>query len=355
MVRNKQEIRVPRLCSRRLPSGRVHCYAKFSGRTVSFGMTDDPETEARYRRFSAEWIKNGQRLPIEPNQAPAAIIVQEVADRFEEHARGYYRCQATGAATSEVRSYRHALEPLRELYGTLPAAAFDSVKLRVLEDRWIRGMHRPREGEGLQSTLRSEDRPNPRCQVRQLRLHHVPHDLPIDKKVVVNQDVTKAGDLAPLDIGMGMSHFVGNPLRGFTNDLEVAHDRVDQSCAASIMSAKICSRSSDLMPSANTRSTRRPNRSSSKSFKSMKLSKVLRTSSTTKSRSLSGPAASRANDPNSPSLRTPRLRRASRLSASVFRMISRVSMTNSAYSSRARPASRCRRYWQFEPRQHRAR
>ena len=52
------EYRRSRLCSNR----RGYAFAKFAGRTISFGRTDDPDSRTRFHEFKLAWLANGRQV-----------------------------------------------------------------------------------------------------------------------------------------------------------------------------------------------------------------------------------------------------------------------------------------------------
>jgi hypothetical protein len=64
-------------------------------------------------------------------------------------------------------------------------------------------------------------------EARHLVGDYVPHDIQVDAEVRVDQDVTEARDLRPLDFRSSLSDGGRDLLDGFADDLQVADDRVD--------------------------------------------------------------------------------------------------------------------------------
>jgi integrase len=101
------------------------------------GAYQSKESHAEYARLTGEWQQNGRRLVTAEKAAePTYLSVNELLARFLEHAEKHYR-RADGSLTGEVREYKLACRPLRELYGTIPADRFTPVALKVVRARMI--------------------------------------------------------------------------------------------------------------------------------------------------------------------------------------------------------------------------
>jgi integrase len=94
-----------------------------------------PCAREAYDRLIAEWLANGRRLA-DPAADAAALTVNELILAFWRHAEQHYR-RGDCSPTSELADYRLSLRPLRELYGTTPAADFSPLKLKAVRQRMI--------------------------------------------------------------------------------------------------------------------------------------------------------------------------------------------------------------------------
>jgi hypothetical protein len=65
------------------------------------------------------------------------FTVAEIALRFWEYAKGYYR--KNGEPTSELGEYRLTIRQRRESYGSTPAAEFGPVKFKKVRQAMIEG------------------------------------------------------------------------------------------------------------------------------------------------------------------------------------------------------------------------
>ncbi|MEM6256838.1 MAG: tyrosine-type recombinase/integrase [Planctomycetota bacterium] len=117
---------------KRTPKLRHHkasnqAFVEIEGRRRYLGVYGRPATEQAYHRLIAEWLANGQRLPIAPEQ----ITVVEVIHRYWEWAKVHY-ARPDGSVSREVDNYRSALRPVRRLYGDVPAVDFGPVALKTV-------------------------------------------------------------------------------------------------------------------------------------------------------------------------------------------------------------------------------
>jgi integrase len=124
----------------RQPSYRLHkpsgqAVVTIGGRDHYLGSFDTPESHAEYDRLIGEWLANGRR-PNRANDSTAELSVNEVVLAFWQQVEGYYR-HADGAPTNEVKNFRLALRPLKELYGHIRAGDFDSIALETVRTRMI--------------------------------------------------------------------------------------------------------------------------------------------------------------------------------------------------------------------------
>lgn len=63
-------------------------------------------------------------------------------------------------------------------------------------------------------------------QRRQLVLDDIPHDLAVDPEIFVNQDISKPGDLFPVDTGSALASFFGEVFCGFSDYFQISHNRI---------------------------------------------------------------------------------------------------------------------------------
>jgi integrase len=93
--------------------------------------------QAEYDRRVSEWLANGRRLRQEiPQQGADSPSVSDLMLAFALHVELHYR-REDGTHTSEVREFKAALRPLREMYGTMAASAFGPLKLKAVRQKFI--------------------------------------------------------------------------------------------------------------------------------------------------------------------------------------------------------------------------
>src|SRR5690349_21192144 len=116
------------------PSNTARCWV--GGAWVSLGRYGSPESRAEYERVCAQ-LRTAGPPPASagPGAArPAASAVNEILLAFWRHADQHYR-RADGSATKEVKEFKAALRPVRELFGHRPAAEFGPVALQAVRRR----------------------------------------------------------------------------------------------------------------------------------------------------------------------------------------------------------------------------
>jgi integrase len=124
--------------STRIPSYRCH---KPSGlAVVTLGGTDhylgrhgSLESKAEYERLIAEHLANRQPRAINPSGFPE-ISVAEMILAVWKQAENHY-CHSDGTPTRELDNLRHALRPLRNLYGHTRAIDFGPLALRGIREK----------------------------------------------------------------------------------------------------------------------------------------------------------------------------------------------------------------------------
>lgn len=125
---------IPKLLVRKSPStGNEIAYAKFAGKTVTFGAMG-PAARREFELTLARWLASGRTF----NRGPAAdySVAQLVVD-YKAHARIYYRHLADGSMTASVDRIEKALELLTEMFGVLQAKDFDLPAIKVYRDQIV--------------------------------------------------------------------------------------------------------------------------------------------------------------------------------------------------------------------------
>ena len=87
-------------------------------------------------------LASPRTLPLEtrspqplPEDGPSSITLAELADRYNAHAKIYYRKQ--GQSTREAEQIAEALKVAVELYGQEPASEFGPLKYQLVRNRMI--------------------------------------------------------------------------------------------------------------------------------------------------------------------------------------------------------------------------
>ena len=121
--------------SLRTPKYRLH---KASGQALVqinrertyLGKYGTEKSKEKYRRIVAEWLAAGAKRSANsagPFDNVDVITVNELLLAFIQHAKQRY--VKNGKPTSEIRSYRTALRPVRRLYGREPVTTFGPLAL----------------------------------------------------------------------------------------------------------------------------------------------------------------------------------------------------------------------------------
>lgn len=127
---------------RSIPSYRFHkarncAVVTIDDRNFYLGPHDSPESYEKYARLIAEW-KSKHACP---GSTPAfghdgaAVKVNELILSFWRHAQ--LRYIKNGQPTSEIRSFRTALRPVRQLYGREPVTSFGPLALVACRQQLI--------------------------------------------------------------------------------------------------------------------------------------------------------------------------------------------------------------------------
>jgi len=127
---------MPKL-SQSLPKYRKHkasgqAVVTLSGHDHYLGPHGTKVSQLEYDRLVAEWLAGG-RTPLGVNAHEITVV--EVAARYLQHARKYYR--KGGRLTQEVTNIRIALMRLNELYGRTLATEFGPRSLKALREQLI--------------------------------------------------------------------------------------------------------------------------------------------------------------------------------------------------------------------------
>ncbi len=118
--------------SRHRPSGQA--VVRLNGKDHYLGAYGTAASRHEYNRIIGEWMAAGRQLP---TAAASGITINECLLAYKRHADAYYR-KPDGTPTSEQTNIRHALKPLRQLYGPTPASEFGPLKLLALQNAMVK-------------------------------------------------------------------------------------------------------------------------------------------------------------------------------------------------------------------------
>lgn len=124
----------PRVPSLRLhkPSGKA--VVTLSGRDIYCGTYGSPEAQQVYEEQLARWLANGRRLESATSK-PQSITVGKLVCMYVDWATEHYAGRRQHK--NIVSRIRSALQPLVELYRTLPAADFSPLKLKTVRQKIV--------------------------------------------------------------------------------------------------------------------------------------------------------------------------------------------------------------------------
>lgn len=98
------------------------------------GKYGTDESRQKYDRLIAQWLANDRQVPQVRHAADITII--ELVAKFWAHCETFYR-KPDGSPTTEVANFRHALKPLKALYGYSKASEFGPQSLKAVRQRMI--------------------------------------------------------------------------------------------------------------------------------------------------------------------------------------------------------------------------
>jgi integrase len=109
-------------------------YVRLNEEFIYLGAYESEESKAEYRRIIAEWMATG-RTPKQAAEA-AGPSLNEVLLGYWRFAEGYYR-SGNGDRKGELERIAYAVKPLKDLYGTTPAADFGPLALKAVRQNMI--------------------------------------------------------------------------------------------------------------------------------------------------------------------------------------------------------------------------
>jgi integrase len=132
-----KQARVP---SYRLHKGSGQAVVVLDGKSIYLGKWNSPQSRSEYDRVLAEWLD--QRHQAQTNQVDGLLPNKDISIAalilaFWTHVQLHYR-YPDGRPTGEQDNLRHALKPLRKLYGHTRAIDFGPRALRAIQKEMIR-------------------------------------------------------------------------------------------------------------------------------------------------------------------------------------------------------------------------
>ena len=126
---------MPRLVQA-VPKYRKHkssrqAFVEINGRRHYLGPWQSKASKLEYDRLVTEWLSSGRSTSY---GLPANVTsVVELVVAYLEYAKAYYGAGQRG----EYANMRHALRPLRELYGRHPAREFGPLHLKAVREKFL--------------------------------------------------------------------------------------------------------------------------------------------------------------------------------------------------------------------------
>jgi hypothetical protein len=98
-----------------IPSYRLHKpsgqgIVEIKGRRFYLGPYNKPDTRAKYRQLIAEWLANGKKLPVSPEN----VTVVELCNAYWKWCRGTYALPDGSLSSTEYRA-RTAIRALQSV------------------------------------------------------------------------------------------------------------------------------------------------------------------------------------------------------------------------------------------------
>lgn len=122
--------RTPKLCLHK-PTGQG--YVRIDGVCRYLGKFEDPATQERAHRLLAEWLANGYRVPVAPND----ILVEELLEAYWLHCQEWYRRPDGTPSDRTLGGIGCSLAVVRNLYSQIRAVNFGPLALRACREKWI--------------------------------------------------------------------------------------------------------------------------------------------------------------------------------------------------------------------------
>lgn len=129
----------------RVPQYRLHkasnrAIVHLDGKRHYLGTFGTEESWQAYEKLLTDWRTRqaieDRQTRVEHQPAPARLTITELCAAYYRFAQGYYR--KDGEPTGQVGIVAAALRPLRELFGTMPAAELGPLKLKAYQQHLVR-------------------------------------------------------------------------------------------------------------------------------------------------------------------------------------------------------------------------
>lgn len=115
------------------PSGQARVI--LDGEHIYLGRFGTPESKAKYVQVISERSVGGPTGPDESNVSAAQLTIVEVLAKYRDYSQIHYR--RGDKTTHEFENMKHALRPVRELYGSTPIANFGPKQLKAVRQKMV--------------------------------------------------------------------------------------------------------------------------------------------------------------------------------------------------------------------------
>ncbi len=119
--------RTPKYRKQKRPNCADQAFVSINGRRHYLGVYSSQESKQGYHRLIAEWIANGGRPPIKPDDN--LTVVHLVA--------GYWRWATSYHKPRHLQKIKHALRPLKRLYGSACVTEFGPLALKAVRQTFV--------------------------------------------------------------------------------------------------------------------------------------------------------------------------------------------------------------------------
>ncbi len=131
--------------STRIPKYRLHkgsgqALVQINAQRIYLGKYGSDESKEKFQRLVAEWLVSVREQANDDKRQPAELrryqlTVNETLLCYWKFAQSYY--VKDGRPTQELECMKHAIRPLRRLYGATRARAFGPLALKAVREHMI--------------------------------------------------------------------------------------------------------------------------------------------------------------------------------------------------------------------------